>query len=336
MQIAGIPIGEGHVFIIAEIGANHEQDYSKAEQLIRDAHDAGADAVKLQTYTPDSITLDNQHEIKEGLWGGQTLYHLYEKTYMPWEWQPKLKHYADEIGIPLFSTPFSLDAVDFLEMMDVPAYKISSYEINDYKLIEKVARTGKPVIFSTGGGDFGDTHTAKRLIRKYQKELAILHCVSSYPSRPEEMNLRTIQDISRTYSRYAGLSDHSEGFAVSVAAVALGATIIEKHIKLPNSKGADAAFSLDLNEFKEMVKAIRIAEKAVPGVKYGTPAAMKLRRSLWVTKDIKSGEKFTEQNIASLRPAGGMEPNCIDKIIGKKASKNILHGSALTKDLIAD
>lgn len=337
MEIDGFQIGGGKVFIVAETGASHCRDFQKAVDLVRAAKEAGADAVKLQTFRPEDMTLDcdGEHfQIKEGLWRGQTLFELYRKTYLPWAWQPMLKNLADEIGISLFSTPFSLEAVDFLEKaVKPPAYKIASFNIVDYDLLKAVSATGKPVFISTGAAkNYREISLATR--RLGRKRCVPLHCVSKYPAPSERFCLRTIPSLSQLTGCHVGISDHSQGIAITLAAVALDARVVERHIKLPQGGGADDAFSLTPDEFQEMVKAIRQIEKAVPGANFeGSSDGHRYRPSLHATIDIKIGEKFTEGNIRYVRPAGGLEQK--ENILGKTAKCNISIGTPLTADLVA-
>lgn len=332
-------------YIIAEMSANHGKDFNKAIRIIKAAKNAGADAVKLQTYTPDTITINCENDyfkIKGTIWEGKNLYQLYEDAYTPWEWQPKLKKVADEIGIELFSTPFDETAVDFLEKMEVPAYKIASFEIVDIPLLRKIGCTGKPVIMSTGMASLSEIDEAVCTLRAYGcKELALLKCVSTYPASPEEMNLKTIPNLSQTFQVPVGLSDHSMALPVPVAAVCLGACIVEKHFTLNRDEpGPDSAFSLEPDEFKEMVQAIRTTEKALGKVSYEITEKEKesrvFRRSLFVVEDIKKGEAFTEKNVRSIRPGNGFHTRYLKDIIGKKVVKDILKGTPITWDCLID
>ena len=331
-------------YIVAEMSANHNQSFDEAVKIIEAAQQAGADAVKLQTYTPDTITLDCDTayfriEI-DGLWKGRTLYDLYGEAYTPWEWQPRLKKIADRCGIGLFSSPFDATAVDFLEKMDLPAYKIASFEITDLPLIRKTAETGKPVILSTGMASLAEIDEAVRAIRSTgNHQLALLKCTSAYPAPPEEMNLRTIEHLSRAYNIPVGLSDHTLSYAVAVAAVSLGACIIEKHFTLRRADGGpDSAFSLEPAEFEEMVLAVRTAEKAIGSVRYEAGEKEKdnrlFRRSLFAVEDIKAGEVFTQQNIRSIRPGHGLHPRYLDMVLGEKAAENIPRGTPLGWKLV--
>jgi pseudaminic acid synthase len=339
IKINNHKIGPGHnAYIIAEMSANHNQDFDQAVKIVEEAKLAGADAVKLQTYTPDTITIDcnNQYFSIEGTpWEGRNLHDLYAEAYTPWDWQPRLKKIADRLSIDLFSSPFDATAVDFLEEMDVPAYKIASFEITDLPLIRKIAETGKPVILSTGMANLAEIDEAVGTVRSTgNHQLALLKCNSAYPAPPEDMNLRTIEHLARAYKVPVGLSDHTLNLAVPVAAVSLGACIIEKHIALNRSNaGPDSAFSLEPDEFKEMVKAVRTAEKAIGEVCYETTPKEKesriFRRSLFAVEDIKAGQVFTKQNIRSIRPGYGLHPRYLEVVLGKRAAKYIRRGTPL-------
>lgn len=327
-------------YLIAELSANHNRDFDQAVKLIHAAKDAGADAVKLQTYTADTLTIRcDRPEFRIGggtLWDGKTLHDLYGEAYTPWEWQPKLKGIADEIGIDLFSTPFDSTAVDFLESINVSVYKIASFEIVDLPLVEKVARTGKPIIMSTGMATLAEISDAVETIRQSgNNQLVLLKCTSAYPSPPAAMNLRSIPHLAEAFQVPAGLSDHTLGIAVPVAAVALGACVIEKHFTLSRAAlGPDSAFSLEPQEFKAMVDAVRTAEQALGRVYYGfTPDEAKsrvFRRSLIVVENVKAGEPFTERNVRSIRPGHGLPPKLMPNVLGRKATRDLLKGSPLT------
>lgn len=340
IQIKNRHIGLGEpVYIIAEMSANHYKDFEQAVGILRAAKEAGADAVKLQTYTPDTITISSEKayfRIGGGtLWDGQKLYELYEQAYTPWEWQPRLKGIADELGIDLFSTAFDPSAVDFLEEMGVPAHKIASFEIVDLALIEKMARTGKPLIISTGMATLSEIEEAvKTASNAGARQMALLKCTSAYPALPEEANLRTIIHLREAFSLPVGLSDHTLGIAVPVTAVALGASLIEKHFTLSRSKrGPDSAFSLEPGEFRAMVDAIRTAEKALGRICYqpGKDEAKSLvfRRSLFVVRNIKADEEFTHKNVRSIRPGYGLHPRYLGDVLGRRASCDIQSGSPL-------
>lgn len=343
--IDNIKIGENEkTFIIAEMSANHNQDYDRAVELIKKAAWAGADAIKLQTYTPDTITIDCDNEyfqIKQGtIWDGTTLHKLYQEAYTPWQWQPKLKKVAEEEGLICFSSPFDYTSVDFLEDMNVPAYKIASFEINDIPFIEYIASKGKPIIMSTGIARMGDIQDALDACKRMGNEnVALLKCTSSYPAPIEEINLKTIPNMKETFDVIVGLSDHTMGNVVSVGGVAIGAQIIEKHMTLRREDGgADSKFSMEPEEFKEMVDNIRIVEKAMGKVTYDLTEKQKKSRehsrSLFIIKDIKEGEMFTNDNVRSIRPGFGLETKYIKDIIGKKAKNDILKGTPMKWDLI--
>jgi len=340
IQIANRHIGTGQpAYIIAEMSANHGQIFEQAVAIIKAAKEAGADAIKLQTYTPDTLTINGRNKYfqigKGTIWEGKNLYELYAEAYTPWDWQPKLKQIANDIGLDCFSTPFDVLAVEFLEKMDVPAHKIASFELVDNALLRCVAQTGKPIIMSTGMATLEEIEEAVAVIRKADnQQLALLQCTSAYPAIPEEMNLRTIPDMAQRFGVPVGLSDHTLGIAVPVVAVTLGACIIEKHFTLSRSTpGPDSAFSLEPDEFKQMVQAIRIAEKAVGKISYKVTereaASRVFRRSLFIVADIKAGEVFTERNIRSIRPGYGLPPKYLSEILGKKAVCDIQQGTPL-------
>ncbi len=341
IQIRNRCVGPGQpVYVVAEMSANHNQDYEMAVRILHAARGAGADAVKLQTFTPDTHTIRCSKQwfrIGGGTpWDGTTLYDLYQGAYMPWEWQPKLKAIADELGMDLFSAPVDFTSADFLEKMNLPAYKVTSFEIVDILLIEKLARTGKPLLISTGMATLKEIEEAIQAASNAgATQIALLKCTSAYPALPEEMNLRTIQHLAETFHVPVGLSDHTLGIAVPVAAVALGACIVEKHLTLSRQvPGPDSAFSLEPHEFKEMVKAIRTAEKALGSVHYGVSeqeAKSKVfRRSLFVVKDMKAGETFTEENVRSIRPSHGLPPKYLKDVLGKRATQDIERGTPLS------
>lgn len=344
ISIGGRKIGRGHpAYIIAEMSANHGHDFDKALSIIKAAKDAGADAVKIQTYTPDTMTIacDNEHfKIKGTIWEGKTLHDLYGEAYTPWEWQPKLKEYAEEIGIDLFSTPFDPSSVDFLEEMDVQVYKIASFEVVDIPLLKKVAQTGKPVIMSTGMATLEEVEEAVETLRNNGcNELALLKCTSAYPAPTEEANLLTILDLEKRFDVPSGLSDHTLSAIPAIASVALGGCIVEKHFTISReSDGPDSKFSIEPAEFRQMVDDIRIAESALGSPAYGPTPRQKdslvFRRSLFVIDDIKAGESFTADNIRSIRPGNGMHTRYYEKVCGQKATKDIKRGTPLASDLI--
>jgi pseudaminic acid synthase len=330
-------------YIIAEISANHNQDFDQAVKLLNAAKEAGADAVKLQTYTPDTLTIDCHNEyfqIKGTLWDGRVLYDLYSEAYTPWEWQPKLKEIAAHIGLDLFSTAYDETAVDFLQTLDIPVYKVASFENVDLPLLRKIAHTGKPIIMSTGMATLAEIDEAVRTVREAGgHQLALLKCTSAYPALPEEMNLRSIPHLATAFHVPTGLSDHTLGIAVPVAAVALGACIIEKHFTLSRATaGPDSAFSLEPSEFSAMVEAIRTAEKALGEVHYGLgeheAKSHAFRRSLFVVQDVKAGEMFTAKNVRSIRPSYGLHTRHLEEIIGRHAKRDIRRGTPITWELV--
>jgi pseudaminic acid synthase len=345
MKIKDKIVGEqAPVFIVAELSANHNQNISVALDTVRAARDAGADAIKLQHYKPDTITIDCDNEyfqITQGTqWDGTTLYKLYESAYMPWEWTEQIMKTADECGIVCFSSPFDTTAVDFLETLDVPAYKIASYEITDVPLIEYIASKKKPVIISMGIADFNDLTEALDACRRMNNDdIALLKCTSIYPAPLEELNLNTIPDIKETFKTIAGISDHSLGIAVPIASVALGATIVEKHFILDRSLGgSDASFSVEPKEFLEMTKAIRDIEKALGTVTYElSEKGRKSRehsRSLFVIMDLDSGDTITTENVKSIRPGFGLHPKYLKTVIGKRVNRKVLKGTPLTWEVL--
>lgn len=344
-EIAARRIGAGFpAYVIAEISANHGQDFDEALRIVRAAKDAGADAVKLQTYTADTLTIaSDRPEFRIGkgtIWEGRTLHDLYAEAFTPWEWQPRLKAAAEELGLHCFSSPFDDTAVDFLEGMNVPAYKIASFELVDLPLIERVARTGKPLIMSTGMASVDEIGAAVAAARGAgATQIALLKCTSSYPARFDEMNLATIPDLAARFGVPVGLSDHSPGSTVPVAAVALGACIIEKHIILSRSRGGpDAAFSLEPDEFARMVADVHAAEQALGRVSYESSpheqASRIFRRSLFAVAPIAEGEEFTRANVRSIRPGHGLPPGDLGKLLGRRAACAIERGTPLSWDLV--
>jgi len=345
IAINGRAIGTGcPTYVVAELSANHHQDFERAAKLIRAAKEAAADAVKVQAYTPDTLTIDSStrwFQIGKGTpWEGRSLYELYRGTYMPWEWIPKLKVLARDLGIDLFSTAYDLSSVDFLEKTGMPAYKLASYELVDLALVERMARTGKPLIMSTGMASLGEIEEAVQTARHAgAAQIALLKCTSAYPASPDEMNLRTIPHLSGTFHVPVGISDHSLTTCVPTAAVTLGACIVEKHLTLSRSvTGPDAAYSLEPEEFKTMVDSIRTVEAAVGQVQYGITAheaqSIAFRRSLFVTEDMKTGETFSEENVRSIRPGYGLLPKYFEQILGRKAAKDVARGTPLTWELV--
>ena len=331
-------------FIIAEISANHNKDIEIAKKLIVSAKKSGADAVKLQTYTPDTLTIDCNSDIfkvgKDTLWSGESFYSLYKKAYTPWEWHKELFEEAKKNNIICFSTPFDKTAIDFLEEINNPIYKVASFEMTDIPLIKYIASKGKPIIMSTGISTLDEIEEAVNACREMgNNKITLLKCTSSYPAPYEEMNIITIQDMKKRFNCEVGLSDHTLGIEVAIAAAALGAKVIEKHITLDkNEKGPDSEFSMEPDEFKSMVKSIRNVEKAIGKVDYSLNDIKiknrKFARSLFVVKDIKKGEKFTENNIRSIRPSDGLHPRYYEEILGKKSTVDIEFGTPLSWDYI--
>ena len=337
-------IGSGHpVYIIAEMSANHHQEFAQAVRILEAAKAAGADAVKLQTYTADTLTIDCEKEwfrIRGTIWAGKNLHQLYREAFTPWEWQPKLKERADQLGIDLFSTPFDATAVDFLEQMAVPAHKVASFEVVDLPLLRKIGATGKPVIMSTGMASLAEIDEAVRTLREAGSAgVALLKCTSAYPAPPEAMNLRTILHLAEAFGVPAGLSDHTLGIAAPVAAVALGAAIIEKHCTLERAAGGpDSGFSLEPHEFAAMVAAVREAEKALGKVSYELTEKEResraFRRSLFAVQDIPAGSLFTAENLRSIRPAYGLAPKYLGNILGRRATRDIPRGTPISWELV--
>ncbi len=332
-------IGENYpTYIIAEMSANHAQDFNRAIEIIHAAKESGADCIKIQTYTPDTMTIDSDKEyfqIKEGTWKGENLYQLYQKAYTPWEWQGRLKEEAEKVGLDFLSTPFDHTSVDFLEGLGVDFYKIASFELVDIPLIKYIASKGKPIILSTGMGTLGEIEEAVRAVRSQGNEqLCLLRCSSAYPAIPDDMNLKTMQNMAETFGVVVGLSDHSLGSIAAITAVAMGAKVIEKHFCLSREiKNPDSSFSMEPGEFKKMVEDIREAEKAIGTVSYELSEREEqsriFRRSIFAVKDIAKGEAFTKENIRIIRPGNGLPPKYFDEIIGKTAGENIEKGTPL-------
>ncbi|GAA0434758.1 pseudaminic acid synthase [Lentibacillus halophilus] len=330
--------------IIAELSANHGNDINVAKETIKAAKESGANAIKLQTYTPDTITIDCKNDYfkiqSETIWDDNYLYDLYKEAYMPWEWHEELMNYAKELGLICFSSPFDKSAVDFLEDLNVPAYKVASFEITDIPLIEYIASQGKPVIISTGIATLGEIDDAVQACRRMNNEqIILLKCTSAYPAKIEDANLLTMQNLKETFNVEIGLSDHTFGATVPIISVSLGAKIIEKHFILDKSIGGpDSSFSLDKDEFKVLVDSVRDAEKALGNVDYELDEkkmkSRELSRSLFVVEDVEKGETLTESNVRSIRPGHGMKPKYIDSVIGKKAKDDISRGKPLTWDIV--
>jgi pseudaminic acid synthase len=334
----------GKTYIIAELSANHNGSLERAIETIRAADKAGADAVKLQTYTADTLTIDCDNEyfrIGGGtLWDGRTLYDLYKEAYTPWEWHAGLKAEAEQCGLEFFSTPFDASAVDFLEALGVARYKVASFELVDLPLLETIGRTRKPVIMSTGMASEAEILEALEVLRRSGcPDVTLLKCTSAYPADPSDAHLLTIPDMQTRFGCRVGVSDHTMGLVIPVVAVALGASVIEKHLTLSrDAGGADSGFSLEPDEFREMVTAVRVAEKSLGSVCYdGTIAEEKskvFRRSLFVVEDVKAGELFTEQNIRSIRPGAGMAPKYFHAVLGKKSRCDLLRGTPLRAEYV--
>jgi pseudaminic acid synthase len=332
------------VFIIAEMSANHGHDINIAKETIKAAKEAGADAIKLQTYTADTITIDCNNEyfqVNQGtIWDGKTLYDLYREAYTPWEWHEELVDYAKELGLICFSSPFDKTAVDLLENLNVPAYKIASFEITDIPLIEYVASKKKPIIISTGIATLSEIDEAVQACRKVgNDQIILLKCTSAYPARIEDANLKTMQNLKETFNVEIGLSDHTLGVTVPIVSVALGAKVIEKHFILDkNIGGPDSSFSLDKHEFKLLVDSVRDAEAALGCIDYKlTDKKLKSRqfsRSLFAVEDIRKGEVFSENNVKSIRPGDGLKPKYYNEVIGKVSKEEIKRGTPLKWNLI--
>jgi pseudaminic acid synthase len=331
------------IYIVAELSANHRQQKSIAIESIRAAARSGADAIKLQTYTPDTLTIDCRNDyfqIKQGtIWDGRTLYDLYKEAYTPWDWHPDLQRCARESNLDFFSSPFDLAAVDFLANLEVAAFKIASFEINDLALIDYACSKGKPVLLSTGVATLSEIEAAVATCRTRCIEPILLHCLSAYPAQPCQMNLAMIANLKSTFGVRVGLSDHSEGTAAAIAAVALGATVIEKHFILDRSLGGpDAAFSVEPEELSALVKAVRIVEQSIGRVDYTLSeekrSARKFMRSLFVVEEMKAGEAFTRENVRSIRPGDGLPPACLSQILGRRARADISRGTPLVWELI--
>jgi len=345
LNIGGRRVGPGEpVFVVAEMSANHNHDYQQAVAILRAAKDAGADAVKLQTYTPDTMTINHGGEgfvVGKGtLWEGRNLYDLYTEAFTPWEWQKDLRDEAKRLGLGFFSTAFDESAIDFLEELEVPVHKVASFEIVDLPLIRRMAATGKPLIMSTGMSTEAEVREAVETARAAgSRDILLLKCTSAYPAPPSEMNLATMAALGKTFGTAVGLSDHSMGHAVAVAAVALGACMVEKHFTLSRKvKGPDSEFSMEPAEFSEMVKAIRVAEAALGTVKYGAGEAEEkskvFRRSLYVVKEVKRGEALTAENVRAIRPGFGMHTRHLTEVLGHRAAKELAKGTPLDWSMV--
>lgn len=336
---------ENKVYIIAEMSANHAGSINRAKEIIYAAKDAGADCIKIQTYTADTLTINCNNKyfhIDGGTWNGENLYQLYKKAYTPWEWQQELMEEAKKAGLDFLSTAFDNTSVDFLEKIGLEFYKIASFELVDIPLIEYVASKGKPIILSTGMGSFDEIQDAVTAIRNQGNEqIVLLRCASAYPAISDEMNLITIQDMEHRFGVPVGLSDHSFGSVAAVTAVALGAKVIEKHFCLSREiENPDASFSMEPEEFRQMVRDVRAAEKAVGNVKYGPTkqeqGSLVFRRSIFAVKDIEKGEKVTSENIRIIRPGYGMLPKEYRNVLGKTAKKRIAFGEPLSYEKLGE
>lgn len=337
-------IGQAHPpYIIAELSGNHNGDIHRAFRIMEAAKAAGADAVKLQTYTADTITIDHdgpEFRIDDGLWAGRTLHALYAAAHTPWHWHPDLFAKGRELGITVFSSPFDATAIDLLESLDTPAYKVASFELVDLPLIQRMAATGKPMIMSTGMASLAEITEAATAARAGGCcDLAILHCTSGYPTPPEESNLRTIPDIARRFDCIAGLSDHTQGIAAAVAAVALGASVVEKHVTLRRADGGpDAEFSLEPHELADLVQGCHTAWRTLGAPTYERTKSetvnLKFRRSLYVVADMQPGDVFDATNVRSIRPGFGLPPKELPDVLGRHARVPIKRGTALRSDII--
>ncbi len=345
ISIGNRVVGEGHpAMIVAEISGNHNGDYNRAVEIIHAAHEAGADAIKLQTYTADTITIDCDKPWfmtpGDGLWAGRTLHNLYEEAYTPWEWHEGLMNEAKKLGMEAFSSPFDPTSVDYLENLNVPAYKIASFEINDIPLIRKIAALHKPIIFATGIAYEEDIRLALDTCKEEgNDQVVLLKCVSAYPTPYNLVNLRMIPTLAKEFDCIVGLSDHTPGSVIPTGSVPFGVKMIEKHLTLDRSAGGvDDAFSMEPAEFTEMVKNVRIIEEALGSSEYKlTDKQVKergLSRSLFVVKDVKAGEEFTPENVRSIRPGNGMHTKHYEEVLGRKASRDIEKGTPLSWDLV--
>ena len=346
IEINGKRIGHQYKpYIVAEMSGNHNGEIKNALAIIKEAKEAGADAVKIQTYTPDTLTINHDGDeflLKEGLWRGRNLYDLYEEAHTPWDWHKELFDYAKSIDITLFSSPFDKTAVDLLEDLNNPIYKIASPELIDLDLIKEVAKTKKPIIFSTGMGTFNEIEEAVKTARDYgAKEIILLHCTAAYPAPYQEANLSTINELKKRFGVISGLSDHTRGTLISTIAVAMGASLIEKHFIIDRSKGGvDSEFSIEPNELKRLVDDTNTASLAIGEVAFkptkSEAAVLKNRRSLYVVKELKKGEIIKKENVKSIRPGNGLLPKYIDYIIGKEASRDLEYGEPFSLDMVND
>ena len=337
-------INNGEVYVIAEMSANHGGSIENALEIVRQAAKAGADCLKIQTYTADSITIDCDSEdfqIHGGLWDGYKLYDLYTDAGTPYEWQARIKEECEKCGIDFLSTPFDNVAVDFLEDMGCEAYKIASFELIDIPLIEYAASKDKPMIISCGMASAEEIQDAVEACHRVgNKQIVLLKCCSEYPTNWNDMHIANIPDMITRFGVKVGLSDHSAGSIASVVAVSMGACVIEKHVKLEGVESADSEFSMSINDFADMVKAVKDAKLIAGNVQYGPTEGelsnLQFRRSLFAVKDIKAGEQITEDNVRSIRPSTGMKPKMMSVIIGKTAKRDIIYGTPMSEDLLED
>jgi len=347
IKIGNRLIGKNQVpFIIAEMSGNHNQDINRALELVKAAADAGAHALKLQTYTADTITMNHRGGLfdindKNSLWYGKNLYELYQEAHTPWEWHKEIFDYAKSLGMLAFSSPFDETAVDFLESLDVPAYKIASFESNHFPLLKKVAQTGKPILISSGTSKLNELYESVQYLKECgAKDIIVFKCTSTYPATPENTNLNTIPVFQSIFEDcIIGLSDHTMGIGASVAAVALGARVIEKHFTLRRSDGGvDSAFSLEPQELKSLVKETETAFLAMGGVQMDTQKVEKksrqFKRSIYISKDIKEGELLTDENLKIIRPGDGLDPKFLEEVLGRKAAKDLVKGTPLSWHIV--
>jgi len=335
--------GNNPCYVIAEMSANHAGNFNRAIAIIHSAKEAGANCIKIQTYTADTMTIDSDKEyfqIKQGTWKGENLYNLYKKAYTPWEWLAQLKEEAEKIDLDFLSTPYDKTAIDFLEELGVNFYKIASFEITDIPLIKYIASKNKPIIMSTGMASLEEIEEAVNAVKSQNNNnLCLLKCSSAYPAIPDDMNLKTMKHLEETFDVVVGLSDHSLGSVSAITAVAMGAKVIEKHFCISREiENPDSSFSMEPEEFKKMVEDIRAVERAIGKISYDISEKEKInknfRRSIFVVKDIKKGEIFTENNIRVIRPAYGLPPKHFEEILGRKASKDIERGTPLEWNMI--
>ena len=344
MEIAGHPIGPGHPpFVIAELSANHNGRLDRALETMRAAKEAGADAVKLQTYTADTMTIEHDgpgFTIEGGLWNGRTLHDLYREAHTPWEWHKALFECGRELGLIVFSSPFDATAIDLLESLETPAYKIASFELVDLPLIRKCAALGKPMIMSTGIADLGEiTEAVAAAQAAGARDIALLHCTSGYPTPPEEADLRTLPHLAEAFGLVTGLSDHTPGIGTAIAGVALGASIIEKHITLSRADGGpDSAFSMEPDEFRALCENAERAWRSLGTVRYDKSNAEKgnaqFRRSLYIVEDMEAGETLSEANFRAIRPGFGLPPKYYDILLGKTVNRDVLRGTPMSWDFL--